>query len=511
MLNILSRSIVLSVFLMGSALFALDIPVSGEGRALITGDLSLVKASAKKEAIRKAVSSALVEILGADASKQPNIQEKFTEIIAQINQFKTDEEIITDTEGPEYVVTYNLKFDNQKFRKLISNLGIAVNTNAVRSSAILVLMDEYFTTPTDMKAPLEEVVTYSKDKSATYKEGALDKSYDKSSDSSNYQNDTSVDASARRKSSGAVGYSNGYGEGYASASSSGSASLSAKDKSSGAQQSSSASGAESSSYVDASQNDKEFFQKIVKYQPKSAAPEKQNGTLTALYHEFGEADIKSLDNDIFKSKYFGNKPISLEQLTNTAELAKYAVAAHEDQKADYFAIGTTIIVDKGLSAITGKHTCDGTIVMKVYATSGSAENISAGTLNESASGDSSDQCKGNIGKKLGEEFGKILSAQIQDYYKNRQMYGKEYIVQLLGTYSIGQRNQFLKTVTKMDGIKNIKNRSGKNGVFEYVVTYVGDDIQSAITGDDKLLNDLKVVDAKLEGTQLAMCQTMECK
>ena len=504
-------SLTLAAFLMGSALFAQEIATSGEGRAVITGDIGLVKASAKKEAIRKAVSNALNKTLGADASMQPNIQEKYTEIIEQIDQFRTDEEMKTDTEGTEYVVKYNLKFDDQKFRKLISDLGIAVNTNTVRSSAILVLMDEYFTTPTDMKAPLEEVTTYSKDKSATYKEGASDKSYDKNSDSSNYQNDTSVDASARRKSSGAVGYGNGYGEGYASASSSGSASLSAKDKSSGAQQSSSASGSESSSYVDASQNDKEFFQKIVKYQPKSATPEKQNGTLTALYNVFGEYDLRYLDSDIFKSKYFGNDPISLDKLTNSGELAKYAIAAHEDQKADFFAMGTAIIVDKGRNSASGSYTCDGTVVMKVYSTAGQAENISAGTVNESSVGGSPDMCKGNLGKKMAEKLGPVIAAQIQDYYKKRQMYGKEYVVQLVGIYSLSQRNQFIKTLNTISGMKNIKSRSSKNGLSEYTVTYSGDDIQSNITSDDKLLSDLKIMDAVLNGSELKLCQTMECK
>jgi hypothetical protein len=500
-------SVIVSAFLMGSTLFAQEIETSGTGKTPIVGNLNQVKSKAKNEAIKKAVLNAINKALGSDASKQPNIIAKLDDIIEQIDQFKTDEELKTDSDGVEYIVKYNMKFDDQKFRKLLTDLGIAVNTNTVRSSAILVLMDEYFTTPTDMKAPLEEVTTYSKDKSQYYKEGASDKSFDNSSDSSKYKNDTSVAASASRSGSGSYSYGNGYGSGYASGSSSAKGSINATDKSAGESQSSRSSGSESSSYVDATSMDKEFFQKTVKYQPRSAGPEKQNATLAALYHVLGEYDINHLDNDIFKSKYFGNKPITLEQLTNSEELTKYAVAAYADQKADYFAIGSTIIVDKGRSATTGNYTCDGTIAMKVYATSGQSQVISAGALNESASGSTPDQCKGNIGKKLADEFGSVLSAQIQDYYKKRQMYGKEYIVRLIGTYSLGQRNQFIKALNTISGVKSSKQR-GNN---EYVVTFGGDDIQTALTGDDKLMNDLKIMDAKVQGNELLICQTMECK
>jgi len=423
----------------------------------------------------------------------------------------TDENIKSDIEGTEYVLKYNMKFDDQKFRKLLSDMGIATNTNAVRSSAILVLMDEYFTTPTDMKAPLEEVTTYSKDKSSTFKAGESDKSFAANAESSKFKNNTASSSDIRNQNASVAGVNTYYGSAVGASASKSSADIRASDKSSGEQASASVSSAESSKFVDASQNDTEFFQKIVKYQPKSAAPEKQNGTLTALYHVFGEYDIKHLDNDIFKSKYFGDKPITLEQLTNSAELAKYALAANEDQKADYFAMGSTIIVDKGKNPNTGNFTCDGTIVMKVYSTTGQAENISSGTLNETATGGTPDQCKGNIGKKLAEGFGPILSRQIQEYYKKRMMYGKEYIVQLVGKFNLAQKNKFKKALPTMEGIKSFKERSSKNGISEYVVTFAGEDITATITENEDLIASLNILDAVSSGSELKLCQTEGCQ
>ena len=500
-------STLVAAILLGSSVYAEELETSGASKVPVVGDLSIIKAKAKNEAIKRAVSNALNKTIGPDASKRPNISSKIDEIIEQLDQFMTDDNIKSDIEGTEYVVKYNMKFDDQKFRKLLSDLGIATNTNAVRSSAILVLMDEYFTTPTDMKAPLEEVTTYAKDKSSTYKAGESDKSYQANAESSQFKNDTSLSASNKNQNASVSGVNSYYGSAIGASSSKSSASLNAKDKSSGEQSSASVSNAESSKFVDATQNDTEFFQKIVKYQPKSAAPEKQNGTLTALYHVFGEYDLKHLDNDIFKSKYFGDKPITLEQLTNSAELAKYALAANEDQKADYFAMGSTIIVDKGKNLNTGNFTCDGTIVMKVYSTTGQAENISSGTLNETATGGTPDQCKGNIGKKLAEGFGPIISRQIQEYYKKRMMYGKEFIVQLVGKFTLPQQNKFKKILPTLDGIKSFKARNSK----EFVVTYAGEDLASIITGDDSLLSELQIVDAITTGSELKLCQTEGCK
>lgn len=481
----------LTVFLMSSVLSAQDIRISGTGTTLITGDISVVKAKAKNEAIKKAVINAINKVLGANAAKQKNIQDKIDLIIEQIDQFKIDEEIKSSKEGNNYIVKYNLTFSDKDFRSLISDLGIATNTNNIRSSAILVLMDEYFTTPINMKAPLEETTTYSKDKSTLYQENADASGYVDSNEELSYKNNTTVSAKATDK------------RGYTSST----AKINASDKSTGSASSDYSAGSSSSKSVTSAHNDTEFFQKVIKYQPKNIGPEKQNTTLTALYHVFGEYDLKYLDNDIFKSKYFGNSPITLEKLQNSAELERYALAAYKDQKADYFAIGSTIIVDKGINTATGNHTCDGTIVMKVYSTIGQAENISAGTLNESASGSTADQCKGNIAKKLAKGFGPVIASQIQEYYKKRQMYGKEYTVLLVGKYNLKQRKKFLKIVKIMDGIKNIKKRSNT----EYVITFSGEDIETTITDSDELLEMLNIEDASFEGSTLKLCQTDGCQ
>lgn len=505
--------IVLSVFVMASTLLvAKDIETSGVGRAVITEDFGAVKTAAKREAIRKAVMHAVNKALGPNASEQSNIQAKLPEIIEQIDQYKTDSEMKADKEGNEYVVKYNLKFDDQKFRVLLSDMGIDTTVNAVRSNAILVIMDEFFTVPIDMRAPLEEVTTYAKDKSTHYKKGEAQSTYISGSDTAVQMQAKQSEGTLKRSESGVfVDADAGKHMTYANGKNDTKLRQSQNEQSVAYRQQAMAGGSASTRYVDAAANDKEFFQKVVKYQPRSTAPQKQNTTLTALYNVFGAYDIKYLDNDIFKSKYFGNSPISLDKLTNSAELAKYAVAAGEDQKADFFAIGTSIIVDKGKNSTTGQYTCDGTIVMKVYATSSQAENISAGTLTESGAGSTADTCKGNIAKKMAGELGPVIAAQIKEYYKKRQMYGKEYIVQLVGKYSLGQRKKFTKSLMMMDGVKNVKKRSAKKGVVEFVVTYSGEDLESSIVEDDALLEALALQDALLTGNELKLCQTVGCE
>ena len=121
--------------------------------------------------------------------------------------------------------------------------------------------------------------------------------------------------------------------------------------------------------------------------------------------------------------------ISSDKLANSAELAKYVEAARKDAKADFFAIGVSYITDNGKNENTGRNTCDGNVFVKVYSTV-DGEVIASGTFTETASGNSADQARSAVAKKIGNELGEVLSKKIQDYWKRRMMYGSEYIVQI---------------------------------------------------------------------------------
>ncbi|MBP9650719.1 MAG: hypothetical protein KBE00_07890, partial [Syntrophaceae bacterium] len=137
----------------------------GEGTAPINPDnISSTRMAATKNAKRSAINAAIRKFIGPTAANDPKVKEAIENILTQID----DSKIISrkaDKDGDNYVLKITLKVDDLEFRRLLQTEGIAPSTD--RTSKILVLMDEYHTTSTDMQKPLKEVVEYSHDKTAT--------------------------------------------------------------------------------------------------------------------------------------------------------------------------------------------------------------------------------------------------------------------------------------------------------------------------------------------------------
>ena len=171
--------------------------------------------------------------------------------------------------------------------------------------------------------------------------------------------------------------------------------------------------------MDYSQNESEFFQNIKEYAPKNPQAQNINYTQPALVEGLNKYDLKTIDNDVFKSKFFKGKAIASDQLKNSEQLEKYVKYAQTDAKADFFAIGVSYIVDNGKNPSTGMRTCDGQVDIKVYSTQ-DGELIAAGSITETAEGNSADQARLNVANKIGQELGEALSIQVQNYYRNNQ-------------------------------------------------------------------------------------------
>jgi hypothetical protein len=506
---------------------ALEVEVQGEGRADIPekGNLLEVQGKAQAEAVHKLVAMALQKVIGPDAMKDAKVQEKYADIVSQFNTYKIKQKDSPRKEGNQYIVTTVAIIDDAKFRELVSSMGIAYNTATVRSSAIMTIMDEFFTTPTDMQTdrPLREVTVYSRDIDTNYKEKETFSDKKSSASSSALKASDTGSNSVRASSSGSLSAKNeesGSLKAKSSASGSYSGKVSASEggvlgASASAQESAKTSGkssvdashkqkssvdakyddrlavdqkhdkrvdASSASskkssveyghFVDASTSDHEFFTNIKEYQPRNAGPDKQNFTVKSLQSAFQTYDIRILDNDMFKSKHFGDQPVTLEKLENSAELSRYVKAARDEARADFFSIGSSIIVDRGKSENTGAFVCDGMVAIKVYST-GDGEAIASGTLTESGSGSSPDQCRAAVADKIGSGLGTVISNKVQEYWKKRQMYGLEYIILLTGDLPRPVRSQFNAALSQVEGVTNVKQRKQEPGLVEYVLSFNG--------------------------------------
>lgn len=518
-IRLLLQAAVITIFAVTIA-SAVEIEVQGEGSAVVTQDIAAVQHKARQEAMKNAVTVALERVLGADADQNPKVQEKMTKIISQASVYKIKQNDDARREDDRYVVNTILVIDETKLRKLLSDMGIALNTATARASSIMVVMDEYFSLPSDLNVatPLREVTVYKYDRDKSFKDRqALSKSSSEASAVSARNKEAGSLAATNQASGSASAKSSGRvltGDGYASGSNSADAKFSQKgsvDARYSKDQSLDAAHKKQSNlnygrFVSASDSEHEFFTNIKEYQPRNT-PDKRNDTVASLGTAFRTYDIRSLNSDIFRSKYFGKNPITIEKLENSEQLGKFAKAARSDAKADFFAIGTSVIVDRGKSTTTGMSTCDGMVAVKVYSTADS-ETIASGALTESASGNSPDQCRTNVANKIGAGLGSTVAHQIQDYWKTRQMYGSEYILVLVGDLPTMARIQFTNTVKQVQGVSNVKQRSADSGKVEFVVNYggsgqVGDEIFMKLA-ESSLADRFANYEIETEGNQITL-------
>jgi len=397
-----------------------------------------VRASMVSQAQQNALANALKILidrtLGVNASNNPQVMDKFNDLMSQSGTYILSQNYTGEVKDNVYSAKGSFIIDETAFRELLSDLGIALNTQNVRASSILTVIDEFFTLPSDLNTsePTKDTTTYKYSNDEKYKEKEALK-YGSSEKSAGAVN--TVYGSAK------AGYSNKEALKYGY-------------------------------FQDYSNKENEFFQHIVEYQPKAPRIQNVNYTLPALQSSFQTYDIRAIDNDMFKSKYFKTNPVTVDKLTNSAELANYIKFARKDAKADFFAIGTSVITDSGINPDIGQHTCDGMVAVKVYSTQ-DGEVIASGSISETAAGQSVDQARALVAEKIGKNLGEVLSKKIQDYWKKRMMYGSEYVVLVNGSFTPMERIALNKTLKTVNGIQNVSLRTTGQNQCEFVINYKG--------------------------------------
>jgi hypothetical protein len=527
-------SVAFALMALTSAAHAMDIEARGVGSAPISGDINSVRTDALRQAKRNAVLAALDKVVGAGTSRNPDVQAKLDDLVVQIGEESFYSMTPSSADG-KYEVSITLRMDDKALRTEISDLGLALNTNATRNQPILVMMDEFYTTPTNLHAPLEELTEFRHDEGSHYNEKEAAASSSKSAFAASSKaayaekdqaafavNDASASRlSAAHDSQAAAAAQDGYGNQAAvaardsgrldAASASSHQAAGAREHQVAAAASSNVAAASSSQSayahnVNAEDHDNTYYKKLVKYQPQNTGPDRKNYTYNELKGQLGDLDINVIDNSIFRSKYFGDRAITLDQLDNSAELAKYVDFARKDATADYMMIGSSVIYDLGTDKNSGQPACTGVASAKTFSTK-TGEDIGSATESESATGASSDDCRARLATKLAGSLGEQVGERIQNFVKKRSMYGAQYVIRLTGdNLSLMTRTTFSRALKTVPGLEDATQRQAAPGQVEIVATYKGSDpldqaVATALGGNPQFAS----LDSAVEGNVITLC------
>jgi len=462
------------------------------------------------------------------------VQAKLDDLVVQVGEDSFFGVTPSSADG-QYQVSVTLRMDDKALRGEISDLGLALNTTDTRSQPILVMMDEFFTTPTNLRAPLEELTEFRHEEGSHYNEkeaAASSKSSayaassnaafaskeqaafavnDKSANRVSAAHDTRVAGAAQDGYGGAAAVSaRDAGRFDASGESSHQAAGAASRQVAAAASSKVAAASSSQSAyahnINAEDHDNTYFRKLVKYQPQNTGPDKKNYTYNELKGQLGDLDIKVLDNALFKSRYFGDRAITLDQLENGAELTKYVDYARKDATADYLMIGSSVIYDLGVDKNSGQESCTGVASTKTFSTK-TGEDIGSATQSEAAIGASSDDCRARLAVKLAGSLGNQVGKRIQEFVKKRTMYGAEYTIRLTGdNLSLMTRTAFGQALKTVPGLDKAVQRQAGAGQVEVVATYKGSDpldqaIATALGGNPQFAS----LDSAVDGSVITLC------
>jgi len=454
-----------------------EISTIGRASVPIGKDAAATRAEATAQARKAAVTAAVEKVLGAGAARDPRVAGKLDAVVAQVPDEAYVDSKASSAAG-QYQLALTLVLDDKAFRTLLSDQGIATGTATARSASIMAIMDEFITSAREVNAPLEELTAYRRETGAAFRDRSRASSSSRAGSSSDDSHTAHLDT-----------YDGSAGDHHHASDS--------------AHESSRASARRD---VAGEAHDNEYYVRLVRYQPRKATPERTSQTWNAIAGQLQDYDLRLLDNDVFRSRYFKNRPMTLDQLGGGAALAPYVRSAKSDAKADFFLVGTSVIIDTGKNPDTGDVECNGVVSLKTYSTV-DGESIASETVSDVTSGRNLDDCSANLSRKLASIMGPIIGARVQEYWKRRDTYGREIVLALRGaTLPLRTKAAFVKAVKATPGVERDQQRTSASNLLELVVSYKGaDPLDQALAlqlGEDRAFDQL---DSRTDGNQITLC------
>ncbi len=233
----------------------------------------------------------------------------------------------------------------------------------------------------------------------------------------------------------------------------------------------SASAASYQANVEANSHEKASYRKLVEYQDTSK-PTANSVFLSSFSGSLRDYDLSLLDSSITRSKFFGDRKITLATLGNSAEMAKFAEFARKSN-ADFLMVGSSTVVAGDTNPATGMQSCTVTAELKVFATAGS-EQISSAAQSTEAAGRNIEDCAGKASTKIAGMLAPEFANRTLGYWADRAARGRQYTVEFKGTgLNFPLRMAFAKALKEIPEATDVETKENSDAGLRATVTLKG--------------------------------------
>lgn len=492
--------------------------IFGEGRTpLGAGDAASIRNAAKQEALRDAVIKGIKDATALDAS-DPRFASIVNEVAKQLRDVQVREE---RREGSDFVTRIEASVDRRQIKNAIR--GTDLDKLNDRSFSILMLVDEFVTSSRDLNMPLKEIEEFNYDAGSSHRDKSVKANAASASSKSAVAAASNVNA-ASASSARVAGSSNAaiaasgrdaYGSGAIAAServnyqgkAASAASYNSKDNLAATASSQSSKSGIDKKNVDTRSHEKASYRKLVEYQDTSK-PASKSMFLSAFSGNLRDYDLRLQDASITRSKFFGDKAITLSVLTNSSEMAKFAEFARTKANADFLMIGNSTVVAGDNNPATGEMTCVVNAEIKAFATAGS-EIIASTTESVLASGMNIEACAAVASKKIADLIAPEFASRALGYWADRAARGRQYTVELKGSgLPFPMRLAFAKALRDIPGATDVEKKEDGEGGVKVTMTLKGkndamEEVYGAVSSHAAFSG--KNLDGKVDGEKIILC------
>ncbi len=488
--------------------------VIGEGRTPVgAGDASAIRNAAKQEALRDAVIKAIKDATALDASDGRHAA-IINEVAKQLRDVRVIEEV---REGADFVTRIDAHVDRRQIKNAIR--GTELDKLNDRSFSILMLVDEFVTNSRDLQLPLRDLTEYSYDAGASYKDKTRAASASSASSSATIAASSSVNAARASSTKVAGAASSGVAvqgsDGSAGAAAANSrfsgqsadaASYRTKDSMAASSSSKSSQAATYQANVEAKNHEKVSYRRLVEYQDTSK-PTTNSVFLSSFSGSLRDYDLRLLDASITRSKFFGDRKITLAALGSSAEMAKFSEFARKSN-ADFLMVGSSTVVAGDINPATGMQSCAVTAEVKVFATAGS-EQISSAAQSTEAAGRNIEDCAAKASTKIANMLAPEFANRTLGYWADRAARGRQYTVELKGVgLNFPLRMAFAKALREIPDVADVETKENSDAGVRATVTLKGkanpmEQVYGAVSSQSAFAG--RNLDGAEEGETLVLC------